>query len=232
MHDTEDPQNQIDRQVVESPEMLGKECGSCARILAYQYFNRDTSYADGRRAQCAQCESAPRLSLAEHTSRLRENNLSSHAVRKQRWEDQEEYRKDSARVGHRMHHTEFLRRIEKYVPNLYVIEGGVVGDLGIYLTYPVPQSRLDGRDFEYLTYIHEGVSNEFSTYEFNNDKDVPIREKWNGGRGWRTVLLKMIKKDLLTEEQAIREFGQAEGEGSVIYNKQLFQKRNTAVTAA
>ena len=85
MHDVDDPQNQIDRQVVESPEMLGKECGSCAKILAYKYFNRDTSYSDGHRPQCAQCESAPRLSLDEHTARLREQNLSSHAVRKQRW---------------------------------------------------------------------------------------------------------------------------------------------------
>ena len=214
-----------------SPELLGRECQGCQKVLAWKFFQKDASFKEGYGNLCHSCRSTPRLSLEENTARLREANLRSHALKKQRWEDQDEYRKDDARVGHRMHHSEFLRRVRPYIPNLYVTDGGVVGDLALFLTYPSPQPRLEGRSFEYLTYIHEGDSNEFSTYEFNDKTDTPVREKWNGGRGWRTVLLRMIKKGLITEEQANTEFGPAEGEGSRIYNRELYKFRNAANAA-
>ena len=230
--DLQDETQATEDALFNSPELLGRECQGCQKVLAWKYFQKDSSFKEGYGNLCYSCMSTPRLSLEENTARLREANLRSHAVKKQRWQDQEEYRKDSARVGHRMHSSEFLRKVRKYVPNLYVTEGGVAGDLALFLTYPVPQPRLEGRDFEYLTYLPEGISNEFSTYEFDNNRDVPIREKWDGGRGWRTVLLRFIKKNLITEEQALAEFGPAEGEGSVIYNKSLYKFRNTAAPAA
>ena len=222
----EDDSSQLEDALLTSPELLGRECQGCFRVLAWKFFKKDSSYREGYRTLCHSCESAPRLSINEHTVRLQEANRNNHAVRRQRFEEQEEYRKDDARVGHRLHVTEFLRRVKKYLPNLFVIDGGVQGDLALFVIYPGPQPRLDGQDFEYLTYISEGWSNEFSTFEWNNETDTPIREKWNGGRGWRTVLLRLIKRDLITEEQALKEFGPAEGEGSRIYNKEIFKHRN------
>lgn len=222
----EDDSSQLEDALLTSPELLGRECQGCFRVLAWKFFEKDTSYREGYGNLCYSCKSTPRLSIEENTARLREANLNSHAVKRARWEDQEEFRKDGARVGHRMHVTEFLRRVKKYIPNLFVIEGGVQGDLALFVIYPGPQSRLDGKDYEYITYIPEGWSNEFSTYEFNNDTDTPVREKWNGGRGWRTVLLRLIKKDLITDAQALAEFGPAEGEGARIYNKEVWKHRN------
>lgn len=228
MHDLNDETNTIDRQVVESPELLGKECRACLRILAYKYFNRDTSKSDGHVDQCNGCAAAPRLSLLEHTARLRELNRASHAVKKQRRENQDDYKNDAARVGRQMQCSEFLRRVQKLVPSIYVTEGRIAGDLALYQTYPGPQAALDGNDFKYLFYVPDGLMNEFSQYEFEQDKDIMIKES---KRGWRTPLLRLILNGLITEEQARVEFGEAVGEASTVWHRTLWKHRNKAAAA-
>jgi hypothetical protein len=222
MHDLNDPSSILDREIVESKELLGKECVTCGKILAYAFFRRDSSYRDGRRDRCQSCENAPRLSTAEHTARLKELNYSSHAVQKQRWENQEDYENTVARLGTPMHHSDLLYKIRRLVPNLYITEGRIIGDLAVFQTYPCPQPDLEGRDFRYLFYIPTGVLPEFSQYEFD-ERDVPIRES---KRGWRTVLLRLIKMGLLSEEACDREFGRAQGIASTVWYRQLYQFRN------
>jgi hypothetical protein len=231
MH-TEEEINQIDNVVVESPEMLGKECATCFRILAYKFYNRDSSYRDGFRDQCSDCESQPRLSLDEHTARLRERNFSSHAVKAQRREHQDDYKNDDARAGQSMHHAELILRLRKYIPNLWETEGRIEGDLALYLIYPCPQTKLNGADYEYVGYIPSGFMNEFSCWEFQKDKDILVREKNtapNGlpGRGWRTPLLRLIKKGLITEDQCRQEFGEAVGPASTVWHRTLYLHRNS-----
>jgi hypothetical protein len=222
MHDLNDPANVLSREVVESCDHLGKECISCHKVLAYNFFKRDASFRDGRRDQCQGCEAAPRLSTAEHTARLREMNYYSHAVKKQRWDHQEEYQNTFARFGTPMHHSDLLRRIKKLVPSLYVVDGRIVGDLALYRTYDQPQPDLEGRTFRYLFYIPTGLLPEFSIYEFD-ERDIPVRETL---RGWRTVLLRLIKSGLLTEAASDLEFGKATGEASTVWYRQLFEYRN------
>lgn len=222
MHDLNDPSTVLDRQVVESPDLLGKECCCCTKILAYSFFRKDHSYRDGRRDRCQQCEDSPRLSTAEHTARLKELNYSSHAVQKQRWENQSDYENTVARLGTPMSHSNLIYKIKKWVPNIYITEGRIIGDLAVFQTYPCPQPDLEGRDFRYLFYIPTGQLPEFSQYEFDA-RDVPIRES---KRGWRTVLLRLIKIGLLSEETCDREFGRAQGIASTVWYRQLFQFRN------
>src|SRR6266704_4888869 len=115
MHDFNDVRNSIDNRVATSPDLLGKECVTCLRILSYHFFKRDSSYRDGCRDQCDQCASAPRMSTEEHTLRLREASFSSHAVRKQRWDNQDDYMNDEARFGKRMHSSEFLSKLRSII---------------------------------------------------------------------------------------------------------------------
>lgn len=225
--DKEDMHNQeidvLDKRVVESPELLGKECITCYRILEYAHFRADHTYRDGRRDQCTHCEASPRLSTAEHTARLRELNYNSVAVQRQRWEHQEEYRNDAARIGRPMHHTDLLAKLEKLIPSLYIVEGRIVGDLAIYRTFSQPQPQLEGRTFEYLFYTPTGYLPEYSIIEFDEIRDVPIREKM---RGWRTVLLRLIKAGLITESECNRNFGHATGQASSVWYRKLSEHRN------
>lgn len=224
MNDYTQEVSQIDRKVVESPDLLGRECAGCGRILAFGFYRKDTSYKDGHVPLCISCEAVPKLSLTEHTARVREMNRNSGAVKAQRWEDQNalELKNDSARQGAPMHHSELFARLQKYVPGLYVTDGRIIGNLAIYQIAGGPVKEWDNKDFRYLFYSEEGVMPEFSQYEMNPDTDVPVREK---KRGWRTVLLRCIKMGLLTEEQSNKEFGAATGPASTLWYKTLWQTR-------
>lgn len=222
MHDLNQASNSIDREVVESSDLLGKECCCCVRILGYKFFQKDSSYRDGRKDQCTECASSPRLSTSEHTARLKELNYSSHATKRQRWANQEDYENDVARIGTPLHHSDLLRKLRKLVRSLYIMDGRIIGDLAVFQTFPCPQPDLDGRDFKYLFYIPTGLMPEFSQYEFD-ERDVPIRES---KRGWRTVLLRLIKLGLMSEERCDREFGSARGEASIVWYRQLYAFRN------
>lgn len=223
MHEINDPANQVNRKVVESTDLLGKECIGCMKILAYEFFDRDSTYRDGRKDLCTICSSAPRLSTEEHTARLRETNNNSAAVKAQRWAHQEDYRDDRARVGRVIPSGEFLEHIRRLVPELYITDGRIVGDVAIFRTYPQPQERLGGQDFEYLFYCPTGLLTEYSLYEFDEARDVAVREKL---RGWRTVLLRLIRCGLLSQGTCDKEFGPALGPASSVWYRSLYQYRN------
>jgi hypothetical protein len=227
MHELQDPANTVNQQVIESSEMLGKECIGCLRILEYGFFDRDSRYRDGRKDLCVRCQSAPRLTTQEHTVRVRESNNSSEAVKRQRWDHQDDYRCDEARLGRQMPSGVFIERLHKLIPSnrLYITEGRIIGDLAFFKLYNCPQPQLEGRDFEYLFYCPTGLIPEFSLYEFDTVRDIPIREKQ---RGWRTVLLRLIKSGLLTQEQCDKEFGVASGPASSVWYRRLYEYRNQA----
>lgn len=199
-----------------------KQCCGCASVKPFGQFRRDSSYKEGVRDLCLTCESSPKLSTYEHTERLRESNYNSYAVRKQRWRDQEDFYNDEARTGRYRYHTDILEFIRKTIPDIYVMEGRIVGDLSIFRTFGTPQPDLEGRTFKYLFYIPMGWMPEHSLMEFDNN-DIPIKER---KRGWRTVLLRLIKTGLTTEQKVNDWFGPSLGEGSRNWYRQLFIHRN------
>lgn len=213
----------LDRNVVESPEMLGKECIGCTRVLAYSFYRRDNTYRDGRKDLCVSCESVPRLSTVEHTARLEEKNFNSEAVKKQRWEFQTDYMNDDARKGRPMDHTEFLKRLSWIAKDLYITDGRIEGDLSIFRIYGQPQPHLGGRNFEYLLYIPTTyIMPEASFIEFD-ERAIPIKER---KRGWRTPLLRFIKSRIITEEQANWAFGEPTPGADIVWKRELYKFRN------
>jgi hypothetical protein len=222
VHDLQDPRNQIDYEAGLSNDTLGKECLTCGRCLVFGFYRRDASFRDGFRDQCLQCEAAPRLSMSEQSHRVREMNFASEGVRRQRWDHQDELR-CGGRVGRPMRSSDFLAIVQKLVPCLYITQGRIVGDLAIYQTAPCPQAAWDGRDFRYLFFCPTGVLPEFSTYEFDDVRDIAIKEK---DRGWRTVLLRLIRTGLLSEDTCNRVFGRPEGPAAARWHRSLYQYRN------
>jgi hypothetical protein len=212
-----------------SPEIYGRTCAGCKCDLDWVHFRRDSSQRDGRATLCYECESVPRLSTEEHTARLREQNLSSEVYKRQRWEGQDELKDDASRIGRPMRHADFLSVLQKLVPNLYVTEGRIQGHLAVFRTYPGPQSHLEGRDFSYLFYMDEGILPEFSQYIFDPVTDVPIKES---KRGWRTVLLRLVKAGLLTEDVCNKVFGRPEGMPANRWHRELQKSRNAALGLA
>jgi len=197
-----------------------KACASCQKELPYNMFRKDSSFRDGRKPQCDACAAVPRLSTIEHTHRQREMNL--RAAGRQRWEHQSEWYDDAARTLNYLSQNEVIRRLQKLIPNLYFTDGRIYGDVSVYRTYGQGQPQLGGNSFEYLMYIPGGLMPEFSVMEFDA-KNVPVKE---AQRGWRTILLRLIKSKLVTEQKAHEAFGEPRGLGSASYRRQLFDWRS------
>jgi hypothetical protein len=225
LHSTLDPLNTIDQELATSNELLGKECISCFRAFRFDsgQFNKDASVRDGFALQCNNCKSQPCLSMEEHVFRLEEKNTNSEAVKKQRWEEQEEYKNEEARRGKPMHHSELIGKLKLLIPELYVCKGNVGTDLIFYKLFDRPQPELGGANFRYLFYCPTGILPEYSLYEFDEKRDILIREIV---RGWRSVLLGLIKQDMISERIAHLAFGEPVGEGSYIYRRELYRHRN------
>lgn len=226
MHDTADVRNIIDSRIATSNEIEGQECSTCRRLLAWHFYRKDSSWKNGRRPQCIDCEDQPWLSSSEHLSRMSEMNFNSEGTKKQRFRFQLDYMDDEPRTGWPMHSSDFIRKLRCVVPRdkIFLTDGNFLGDIAIYKISGVRRSDYDGPrgDFKYLFYLPIGWMKEFSTYQFDN-RAIPVREK---ERGWRTVLLKLIRGKVLTEDQANWEFGKASGIGSTVYNRSLYEYRN------
>lgn len=212
-----------DHDLLYTPELLGQECCTCYRILKWSFFQRDSSFKNGHKPQCDDCRAQPLLSMEEHSARLKTLNYHSEAVKRQRHEDQEEFRDRGYDSGRLIHCSDILLKLHKLVPSLFVREGGITGDLALYQVADIPQQRWDGKNFRYLGYISFGLIPEYSMYEFDEEKDVMLRVS---NQGWRDVLLRFIKAGLLTEEQADKEFGKAIGRASAVWYKRLWNLRN------
>lgn len=204
-----------------SPEIYGRECAGCHCDFDWIHYRKDSSQRDGHAILCYSCENSPRMSTYEHTARQRELNFNSSASQRARF--QEDFKNDAARIGRAMYSGDFLSILRKLVPDLYITEGRIEGDLAVFRTYPCPQPDLDGRDFRYMFYIPTGLLPEFSLWEFDTVRDIRIREKQ---RGWRTVLLRLIKSGMLEENLCNNVFGVPNGEGGTVWNRELYEFRN------
>jgi len=83
------------------------------------------------------------------------------------------------------------------------------------------QGRCDGTDkrrpSQPVTWVQRSAMPEYTVMRFD-DHGVPLDEKY---RGWRTVLLQMIKSGIIPEERAHRAFGHPNGPASARYRADL-----------
>ena len=203
-------------------EIRGQECHSCFRLLTWNFFDKNSSYKSGYEPQCSWCKTQPRLSIAEHTARLSELNYNSEGTRRQRHPDQEDLRED--RGGRALDCSMFLQKLLHIYPQLYVTQGGIVGDLALYATSGVNKPEWSGNSFKYVGFVTVGVLPEYSRYEFDNRRDILLRVKQVG---WRSVLLRFVENNLLTEEQCSKEFGPPSGGVNSLWYKKLHNHRNS-----
>ena len=210
----------IDYEAGADPELRGKECQGCRRLLTYSFYDKNSSYKDGYEPLCPLCRKSPKLSIAEHTARMREMNYNSEGTRRQRHPDQDFFY--DKRPGKYLDCSVFLQKLLHVYPQLYVTEGGVKGDLALYATSGVSKPEWSGASFKYLGYVTLGIMPEYSEYEFN-ERDVLQRCTQ---MGWRSVLLRFIQGGVLTEEQCNAEFGPPSGGVNSLWYKKLHDFRN------
>lgn len=211
----------VDWEAGVDPELRGKECLSCARLLLYKFYPKNSTYKDGYNPQCFKCLESPRLSIEEHAHRLYEMNYNSEGTRRQRHPDQDELKE--TRPGRSMDCSLFLQKLLHAYPLLHVRAGGIKGDLALYATSGVNKPEWNGQSFKYVGFATLGIMPEYSTYEFDEHRDILLRVH---EVGWRSILIRFIENNILTEEQCLKEFGPPSGGVNSLWYKKLNQHRN------
>ena len=148
-----------------------------------------------------------------------QKELSYDAADEYRWLSPEEYADVEARIGRILHSSEFISILRR--------------KLGVqcwYRDHPQPDKLtlvVQKRGQERIPptvgcWVKNGFAPEYSVMGFD-DHGVPLAEKY---RGWRTCLLQLILKDVITEENAHKVFGAAERTCDERYNRTLHSWRN------
>lgn len=147
----------------------------------------------------------------EQDARLSEETRNAQSRR--HWTDQEMLTR--LRIGRVMGLGELLRVLRKAAPGIVAAERGAAGMVGL---------SCHGK---YICAAPPGLMPEFS--ELAVDAwGVPTKER---KRGWRTVLLNMIERGAVTEEQVKRLFGRPEHPMAETYRRRLQELRALRGTA-
>ena len=113
--------------------------------------------------------------------------------------DHDSFRDFHRRKGQVLHSSEFILRINRLNPGIFVQQQlNFPDEWGFYLDVAYRAVYLSGFPKGWLT--------EFS-YCLVDERDLPSEEK----RGWRTVLVRLMGRGALTWEQVESEFGDSEG---------------------
>src|ERR1700733_1129679 len=149
--------------------------------------------------------------IDEATRKMHEDNVN--AVRKFRFTHQEYYTEWVP--GKILWIGDFLTMLQKIRPDAFYAEYSIMGLRGLgFMENDKP------------VYSGAAVSNgnmpEYSQLRVDS-RGLPTKEKY---RGWRTVLLCLIKKDIITVEQSDAVFGKPSGPRSRPWYRTLFAIRN------
>lgn len=154
----------------------------------------------------------------------RQKQLSSDMVKEYRFENQEEITSEGPeRVGRVMHCLDFLAKLNTIIPAYLSanVQKGLCG-LAVKKAAQHPDDPNQRVDWQYACACQVGYMHEYSTV-WVDKHGLPLNEKW---RGWRTVILRLILKGLITEQQANQVFGEPTGPSARRYRQQLYDFRN------
>lgn len=139
-------------------------------------------------------DAAPSTQTLEELARLQEANDSD--KEQYRWVHAEEYRNEGARIGRIMHSSVFISELRKAGVKCWYRQHPQAGKI----TLVVQRGDFPA---EVGCWLQVGFMPELSIMRFD-DHGVPTTEKY---RGWRTGLLQLILKSVISEKEAIEAFG-------------------------
>jgi len=149
----------------------------------------------------AMAEYASRVSDAEGSSETKDELArlkqgADEQAREYQWLTPEEYRNEGDRVGHIMHNVVFLNNLRKAGVKCWYRAHPQAGKI----TLVVQRQELPA---EVGCWCQAGFAPELSIMRFD-EHGVPTTEKY---RGWRTPLLQLILKGIISEKKAVEFFG-------------------------
>lgn len=144
--------------------------------------------------------------------------LSDEMAEQYRFDDQEDLTNRAARLVNPIGTRDFIMKLRANGIKCFSIYNGMPGTVGLWCLPPKQQQRA-----RYVCFLQIPAMYEWSVLKLDAHK-LPIGEDF---RGWRTVLIQLIEKEILTERQAHEIFGYPSG-NSIFkrYHQSLWELRN------
>ena len=150
----------------------------------------------------------------ETLARMREENYNS--VSEFRFLEPSEYADLGPRIGTIYSYDEFISKLRKIGIKCFYREMGHPQKLALWVQKDsLTEPQVAG-------WIQRPFMIEYEVVYFD-DKGLPKGSKY---RGWRSILLQMRMKEMITEEQINKHFGQASGPASARYLSTMQSLRN------
>lgn len=149
----------------------------------------------------AMAEYATRVSDAEASSETKEElarlrEASEEAAKEYQWLSPEEYAREGDRIGRIMHSIVFLNKLQQAGVKCWFRTHPQAGKVTLVV-------QRKGLEPEVGCWCQLGFAPELSVMRFD-EHGVPLAEKY---RGWRTCLLQLILKGVISEKKADEIFG-------------------------
>jgi hypothetical protein len=171
-------------------ELVGKDDAAMERAVALYAQNRHESTSEATK---------------EELARRKEEN--DYRAREYQWVKPEEYADRGPRIGKILHSSKLITILR------------AMGLKCWYRQHPDPQKLtllvLERGKRNVGCWLQAGYQTEYSIMNFD-DHGVPLQEAY---RGWRTVLMQLALKGLISERKINEVFGHARGPASVRYEK-------------
>lgn len=166
-----------------------------------------------------------RLDPAENLAKIKEDNLKLFGVHK--LPGQELLENTDMALGKPLDWREFVRKLEtlRTPYRMWVHDGGYPNAIAIHVWRQKDNGQGPEYMWDYCGGFIKGMLPEFSAVKLDQH-NLPIEEAAAGLRGWRSVLLGLIKNKVVTFNEVVRVFGDAQGQRSGRWNEQLQTIKN------
>jgi hypothetical protein len=181
-------------------------------------YKVDPKLAEEIRAHEARVvESVPSSESQEQIAEAREINTDS--VKDYKLPDQKILEDEAPRRGQRMNHLQFIEKLRAAGVRCWYNTEPFRGLIGLRAIAP----GYEQLGLRFICGVKLGWTTEYDTFHFD-ERGLPLNKKTVG---WRSVILQLIAKKILTEEKAHRIFGKPrENTASSLYRKTLWEMRN------
>ncbi len=164
-----------------------------------------------------------RLDPKENLAKIKEDNLKLFS--KHKLPEQALLENQDMALGQPMDWQSFVRKLELLrVPDrMWIHDGGYPNAIAIHVWRQKP-SEIEPC-WDYVGGFIKGMLPEFSAIK-TDEHGLPTEEAAGGLRGWRSVLLSLIVNKVVSFNEVVRVFGDANGQRSGLWHKQLQTVKN------
>jgi hypothetical protein len=147
-----------------------------------------------------------------------EKEISNKMASAYKWDDQDQLTNETARKVNPITTINFMKKLTENGIKAVPMGGGLPGTVGLWAMPPNRHNKL-----RYVCYLQVPAMYEWSVLRLDSH-GIPSGEAF---RGWRTVAIQLVEKEIITEQQCHKIFGvPSPNVISARYFRSLWEKRN------